>query len=130
MMTAEGILLWLQGAPVLEGKPINLEYLPAYGGWSLSLPRTQVKTDILGNVRQIRTLKLSRRCSPAGNGDRMAVLEEMEALTDWVLAHPPENAHVSVVAAPVFVSRTPAGTEDFEIEIKVQSEKFKDGEGV
>ena len=123
-MTAEGILAWLQGAPVLEGKTINLEYLPAYEGWSLSVPKAQVKTDILGNVRQIRTLKLSRRCSPAGNADRLAALEEMEALTDWVLAHPPENTRVSVVTAPVFASRTPAGTEDFEFEVRAESDSF------
>ena len=121
MMTAEDILIWLQGAPVLEEKTVNLEYLPTYEGWSLSVPKTQVKTDILGNVRQVRTLKLSRRCSPAGNGDRIAALEELEALTDWVLAHPPENAHVSVLVGPAFASRTPSGTEDFEIELRVQS---------
>ena len=120
-MTIESIFEWLQAAPVLEEKNLNLEYLPSYEGWSLSVPKTQVKTDILGNVRQIRTLKLSRRCSPADNEDRLAALGELEALIDWALAHPPEDARVTVAAAPAFRSRTQAGTEDFETELRIES---------
>ena len=120
-MTVRELRDFLQEAPILQGETLNLDFLPSYKGWSMSAPRTRLKTDILGNITYIRTLKLLRRCSPADNSDRLAALEELEALVLWACGHTPENTRITVTAPPAFRSRTQSGTEEVEAELKVES---------
>ena len=85
----EELLNWLQACPVLAGETLNLEYLPSYSGWSLSVPKSAVKTDILGSPRRSLELKITRRHTVQNNSDRLNIIESLEDLAVWAK----ENQH-------------------------------------
>ena len=41
-MTTREIYEWLCSAPMLAGEKVNLDYLPTYDGWSMTMPRRQL----------------------------------------------------------------------------------------
>ena len=51
-MELRSIISWLSQAPQLIGEQLNWNYLPSYSGWSLTLPKAETRTDILGNTRE------------------------------------------------------------------------------
>ena len=51
-MEISAILSWLNTAPQLSGEKLNWNYLPSYSGWSLTIPKAEIRTDILGNIRE------------------------------------------------------------------------------
>ena len=55
-MSIREILTWLSACPVFAGEPLNLNYLPAHKGWSLTVDKQTVRTDILGNRSTLRRL--------------------------------------------------------------------------
>ena len=63
-MTISDILTWLNAAPPLDGEALNWNYLPSFSGWSLTIPKSETRTDILGNARTLWQLKITRRLSP------------------------------------------------------------------
>ncbi|MBO6040622.1 MAG: hypothetical protein J6P58_05385, partial [Oscillospiraceae bacterium] len=66
-MSIREILLWLEQCPVLQGEKINWSFLPGYRGWSLTVPKAETKTDIIGNSHSVRQLKITRRISIQSN---------------------------------------------------------------
>lgn len=119
-MTITEILSWLSAAPQLSGESINWNYLPSYAGWSLTVPKSETRTDILGNTRTIWRLKITRRYSIQSNKDRVDVVTLLENLAAWAKAHPPENSHLKVTGLPEFASRNNSGTEDISISMTVE----------
>ena len=114
-MQTEDILEWLSQAPQLEGETLNLEYLPSYSGWSLSVPKSAVKRDILGSPRRSLDLKITRRRTVRNNTDRIAVMEALEDLAAWARENPPPGSNVRVTDLPAFSSRAASGVEDISI---------------
>ena len=114
-MEISGILLWLQGAPQLNGEVLNWNFLPSFAGWSLTIPKSETRTDILGNSRTSLQLKISRRYSVQSNADRLAVMETLEDLAAWAKENPPEGSHLKVTGLPEFTSRNASGIEDISI---------------
>ena len=51
-MQIDLILTWLNSAPQLSGEKLNWNYLPSYSGWSLTIPKAETRTDIIGNTRE------------------------------------------------------------------------------
>ena len=109
------LLSWIRSAPQLEGEPINWNYLPSYAGWSLSVPKAETKTDILGNRRSTLQLKITRRLSIQSNLDRLAVVETLEDLAAWLMENPPPDTRLRVASVPEFTSRNASSTEDISI---------------
>ena len=66
-MTNREIYEWLCSAPMLEGEKLNLDYLPTYDGWSMTMPRRRTDTDILGNAWESVEINITRRKSISGN---------------------------------------------------------------
>ena len=114
-MEISGILLWLQGAPQLNGEVLNWNYLPSFAGWSLTIPKSETRTDILGNSRTTLQLKITRRYSVQSNTDRLAVMETLEDLAAWAKENPPEGSRLKVIGLPEFTSRNASGIEDISI---------------
>ncbi len=116
-MKTSDILTWLSACPILEGETLNLDYLPSHEGWSLSTVRETVKTDILGNSRALREIKITRRTSVQDNAERIAILEQLEDLAAWTRENPPESTafHIRAVGLPQFSSRNASGTEDLSV---------------
>ena len=114
-MEIKTIIDWLSEAPQLGGETLNWNYLPSYSGWSLTIPKAETKTDILGNTRALIQLKITRRYTIQSNADRLAIVEALEDLADWAKANPPENARLMVNGIPDFTSRNNSGTEDISI---------------
>ena len=114
-MHPEDILEWLSQAPQLEGETLNLEYLPSYSGWSLSVPKSTVKRDILGSPRRSLELKITRRHTVQNNSDRLAILSSLEDLAAWAEANPPTGSQLRVTGLPEFTSRNSSGVEDISI---------------
>ena len=114
-MQTEDILEWLSQAPQLEGETLNLEYLPSYAGWSLSVPKSTLKHDILGNPRPSCTVKVTRRHTVQNNTERLAILDLLEDLAAWAEANPPTGSRLRVTGLPEFTSRNSSGVEDISI---------------
>ena len=116
-MTISEILSWLSAAPQLTGETLNLNYLPSYSRWSLSVVKAGIRTDILGHVRRSRELKLTRRYTIQNNLERVAVAETLEQLAAWAKENPPPGIRLRVAGLPEFSSRSSSGVEDFSITI-------------
>lgn len=114
------ILEWLQSAPQLSGEPLNWNYLPSYAGWSLTIPKSETRTDILGNSRTSLQLKITRRYSVQSNTDRLAVMETLENLAAWAKENPPEGSQLKVTGLPEFTSRNASGIEDISIMLTLE----------
>ena len=116
----EDILSWLSEAPQLNGEPLNLDYLPSYSGWSLSVVKSSVKSDILGNSVRFYTLKVTRRHTVQNNADRLAIIESLDDLAAWARDNPPPVSHVKVTTLPEFTSRNTSGVEDISITFSLE----------
>ena len=114
------ILECLQSAPQLSGEPLNWNYLPSYAGWSLTIPKSETRTDILGNSRTSLQLKITRRYSVQSNTDRLAVMETLENLAAWAKENPPEGSQLKVTGLPEFTSRNASGIEDISIMLTLE----------
>ena len=73
-MDIRSILEWLNQCPVLGGQNIAWNYLPSYSGWSLTVVKSAVRTDILGGAIRSYTLKITRRHTVQNSADRLAVI--------------------------------------------------------
>ena len=82
-MTTKQIYEWLCSAPMLAGEKLNLDYLPTYEGWSMTMPRRRTDTDILGNAWESVEINITRRKSISGNEDRLAIADELDNLRFW-----------------------------------------------
>ena len=114
-MGIKTILSWLEQCPFLGGEKINFNYLPSYSGWSLTIPKAETRTDILGNRREWWQLKITRRYTIQSNEERLKIVETLEDLAAWAKANPPENTHLKVTGFPEFTSRNNSGIEDISI---------------
>ena len=119
-MEIKSILSWLSTAPQLSSEKLNFNYLPSYSGWSLTIPKAETRTDILGNRREIWQLKIIRRHTIQSNADRLAVVEALEDLAAWAKAHPPEHSRLRISGLPEFTSRNNSGIEDISITIQLE----------
>ena len=119
-MSIQEISTWLGSSPILQGEKLNFSYLPSYSGWSLTIPKTETRADILGNRRELWQLKITRRCTIQSNEERLAVVEALEDLAAWVKDNPPENARLKVAGLPEFTSRNNSGIEDISITMNVE----------
>ena len=119
-MEIKTILSWLSAAPQLDGEKLNWNYLPSYSGWSLTIPKTETRMDILGNRRELWQLKITRRYTVQSNADRLAVVEALEDLAAWAKAHPPENMRLKISGLPEFTGRNNSGIEDISITIQLE----------
>ena len=116
-MEISAVLSWLNTAPQLSGEKLNWNYLPSYSGWSLTIPKAEIRTDILGNIRELWELKITRRYTIQSNEERLKIVETLEDLAAWAKANPPENARLKVSGLPEFTSRNNSGIEDISITI-------------
>ena len=114
-MEISAILSWLNTAPQLSAEKLNWNYLPSYSGWSLTIPKAEIRTDILGNIRERWELKITRRYTIQSNEDRLRIAETLEDLAAWAKENPPENTHLKVTGLPEFTSRNNSGIEDISI---------------
>ena len=114
-MEISEILSWLSYAPQLHGEPLNLDFLPSYSGWSLTVMKSSVKTDILGNSVRSYTLKITRRHTVQNNTDRLTILSSLEDLAVWAKENPPPGSHIKISGLPEFMSRNTSGVEDISI---------------
>ena len=129
-MEISAILSWLNTAPQLSGEKLNWNYLPSYSGWSLTIPKAETRTDILGNLvyesienelcsKYIEEneghLKITRRYTIQSNEDRLRIAETLEDLAAWAKENPPEHTHLKVTGLPEFTSRNNSGIEDISI---------------
>ncbi len=111
----EFFISWLQHAPQLAGEALNWNYLPSYSGWSLTIPKSETRTDILGNSRSTWQLRITRRYTVQSNADRLAVAEALEDLAAWAEENPPPGTRLKVTGLPEFTSRNNSGIEDLSI---------------
>ena len=136
-MSIQEISTWLGSSPILQGEKLNFSYLPSYSGWSLTIPKTETRTDILGNRRELWQLKITRRCTIQSNEERLAVVEALEDLAAWAEAHPPElesglpderpqapckraTVRRTALSESQFTSRNNSGIEDISITIQLE----------
>ena len=122
-MSIREILTWLSACPVFAGELLNLNYLPAHKGWSLTVDKQTVRTDILGNRSTLRRLKITRRVTIPDNEARLAVLAQLEDLAAWAEANPPETGNARITGLPEFSSRGSSGTEDFTVTLTLVSDE-------
>ena len=122
-MSIREILTWLSACPVFAGEPLNLNYLPAHKGWSLTVDKQTVRTDILGNRSILRRLKITRRVTVPDNEARLAVLKQLEDLAAWAEASPPQEGRARITGLPEFSSRGSSGTEDLSVTITLVSDE-------
>ena len=120
-MSIRDILTWLSACPVFAGEPLNLNYLPAHKGWSLTVDKQTVRTDILGNRSTLRRLKITRRVTVPDNAARLTVLSQLEDLAAWAEENPPETGNARITGLPEFQTRSSSGTEDFTVYLTVES---------
>ena len=111
----EELISWLSNAPQLNGEILNWSYLPSFAGWSLTVPKSETRTDILGNSRTILHLRLTRRYTVQSNADRIAVVASLEDLAAWAKENPPPGSRLKVIGLPEFTSRNASGVEDISI---------------
>ena len=119
-MNINDILTWLSAAPQLDGELLNWNYLPSYAGWSLTIPKFETRTDILGNTRTVWQLKITRRLTIQSNADRLAVVTALEDLAAWAAQNPPPGTRLRVSGLPEFTSRNTSGIEDISITLTLQ----------
>ena len=119
-MEIRNILSWLEQCPVLEGNPLNFNYLPSYSGWSLTIPKAETRMDILGKRRERFQLKITRRYTIQSNEDRLAVVEALEDLAAWAAQNPPPGSRLRISGLPEFISRNNSGIEDISIMMNVE----------
>ena len=122
-MNIREIIQWLQPCPILNGEPLNLNYLPAHKGWSLTVDKQTVRTDILGNRSTLRRLKITRRVTVLDNEARLTVLSQLEDLASWAEANPTETGNARITGLPVVSSRGSSGTEDLSVTITLVSDE-------
>ena len=122
-MRINEILTWLSACPVFAGEPLNLNYLPAHKGWSLTVDKQTVRTDILGNRSTLRRLKITRRVTVPDNAARLTVLSQLEALAAWAEENPPETGNARITGLPEFSSRGSSGTEDLSVTLTLVSDE-------
>lgn len=116
----EELISWFSNAPQLSGEILNWSYLPSFAGWSLTVPKSETRIDILGNSRTILHLKITRRYTVQSNADRIAVLASLEDLAAWAKENPPEHTHLKVTGLPEFTSRNNSGIEDISVTMTVE----------
>ena len=119
-MTMEVIYEWLCSAPGLQGEKVNLDYLPASAGWSVSTPKVKTNTDILGNAWETVEVTITRRKSVSGNADRLAILNELDVLRLWAKENPPDGGRVVLAGISKPKSKSASGTEDFALMLRVE----------
>ena len=136
-MVTSAILSWLNAAPQLSGEKLNWNYLPSYSGWSLTIPKAETRTDILGNTRERWQLKITRRYTIQSNADRLAVVEALEDLAAWAEENPPDlesrlpderpqapckraTVRRTALSESQFTSRNNSGIEDISITILLE----------
>ena len=122
-MSIREIITWLQPCPVLAGEPLNPNFLPAHKGWSLTVDKQSVRTDILGNRSAVQRLKITRRVAIPNGEARLAVLGQLEDLAAWAKENPPPVGAVRITGLPEFSSRASSGTEDFSVTFTLVSDK-------
>ena len=122
-MNLREIIQWLSACPVLSGEALNLNYLPAHKGWSLTPERQTVRTDILGSRSFHRRLKITRRVTVPDNTARLAVLSQLEELAAWAEVNPPETGNARITGLPEFSSRGSSGTEDFTVTLTLVTDE-------
>ncbi len=110
---------WLRECELPDGRELNLDYLPARGGWSLQQTAAATARDILGNEYAKITLKLICRCYVTENSGRLAALENMEAVRTWIRENPPEDGRIRELTLPAPDTRIGSGTEDFSFQISI-----------
>ena len=118
-MTTKQIYEWLCSAPMLAGEKLNLDYLPTYDGWSMTMPRRRTDTDILGNSWEAVEINIVRRKSVSGNADRLAIADELDNLRFWAKQNPPDGCRVILAGIAKPKSRSSSGTEDFVLSLKL-----------
>ena len=114
-MTIREIIEWLQPCPVLAGEPLIPNFLPSRKGWSLTVDKQSVRTDILGSRSTVQRLKVTRRTTVPDSAARLAVFDQLEDLAAWAKENPPPAGAVRVTGLPEFSSRASSGTEDFSV---------------
>ena len=119
-MTIHTIYEWVCSAPMLAGEKVNLDYLPASAGWSMTTPKVKTNTDILGNAWETVEITITRRKSISGNADRLNMLDEMETLRRWAQENPPDNGRVILAGISKPKSKSASGTEDFTLTLKLE----------
>ena len=119
-MSIQELITWLEQCPVLHGETLNWSFLPSYSGWSLTIPKAETRMDILGNRRELRQLKITRRYTIQSNADRLAVVEALENLAAWAVQNPPPDSRLRVSGIPEFTSRNNSGIEDISITIQLE----------
>ena len=122
-MTIREIIEWLQPCPVLAGEPLIPNYLPSHKGWSLTVDKQTVRTDILGNRSTVQRLKVTRRIAVPDAAARLAVFDQMEDLAAWAKENPPPVGAVRITGLPEFSSRASSGTEDFTVTLSLVSDE-------
>ena len=119
-MIAQTIYEWICSAPALQGEKVNLDYLPANAGWSVSTPKVKTNTDILGNAWETVEVTITRRKSVSGNADRLAILNELDVLRLWAKENPPDGCRVIRAGIAKPKSKSASGTEDFALTLRVE----------
>ena len=122
MLNLETLYTWLQACPVFSDAALSPDYLPSYDGYSLSLGKTLVRRDILGNSRLTLELRISRRLTIPDTDARLAVQRDLSGISAWAEANPPENARVLSCGIPRFVARSASAVEDHSIVITLEEE--------
>ena len=135
-MSIQELITWLEQCPVLHGEKLNWSFLPSYSGWSLTIPKAETHMDILGNRRELRQLRITRRYTIQSNADRLAVMEALEDLAAWAEEHPPElesglpderpqapckraTVRRTALSESQFTSRNNSGIEDISITLTI-----------
>lgn len=119
MLTLDELYIWLQACPLLSGAAFSPEYLPSYDGYALSLGKTAVRKDILGNSRSTLELRISRRLTVPDTEARLAVHRDLSGISAWAESNPPENARVLSRGIPRFSARGTSGVEDHTVVITI-----------
>ena len=122
MLTLETLYSWLRACPVIAPGMLNADYLPSFDGYSLSLGKTLVRKDILGNSRSTLELRVSRRLTIPDTDARLAVHRDLSAVADWAEANPPENTRVLSRGVPRFSARGASGVEDHTVTITLEEQ--------
>ena len=120
MLTLDELYTWLQACPLLSGAAFSPEYLPSYDGFSLSLGKTVVRKDILGNSRSTLELRISRRLTIPDTEARLAVHRDLSTVAAWAAANPPDTARVLSHGVPRFSARGASGVEDHTVTILLE----------
>ena len=122
-MTLRDIITWLSACPVLAGEALNPNFLPSRKGWSLTVDKQSVRTDILGSRSTVQRLKVTRRTAVPDAAARLAVFDQLEELAAWAKENPPPVGAVRITGLPEFSSRASSGTEDFSVTFTLVSDE-------